>query len=190
MVSGGVTPRLPAGYTELAWIQTNSSAWINTNIIPSVAKETEVEMVMARVESYPSEGMGSNNNLNINSPSSGKWKLVAVATTVDIVNGEFVNIVLKQTSSGRFYSINGVSGYGSSNQQANKFYLGALGGSSVGSYRLIAKFKSVRVKENNVLVMDLVPAMRDSDSVVGMYDLANNTFLTNAGTGTFSYGTL
>ena len=191
MVAAGSNPgRLPAGYTELAWIQTNSSAWIDTNIIPSVAKETEVEMVMARVESYPSEGMGSNNNLNINSPSSGKWKLVAVATTVDIVNGEFVNIVLKQTSSGRFYSINGVSGYGSSNQQANKFYLGALGGSGVGSYRLIAKFKSVRVKENNVLVMDLVPAMRDSDSVVGMYDLANNTFLTNASSGTFNYGTL
>ena len=99
--------KLPAGFTELAWIQTNSNAWIDTNIIPSVAKGTEVELVMARVESYPSEGMGSNNNLNINTPSSGKWKLVATVTTIDIVNGEFVNIVLKQTSSGRFYSING-----------------------------------------------------------------------------------
>lgn len=37
---------------------------------------------------------------------------------------------------------------------------------------------------------DLIPAMRDLDSVVGMYDLVSNTFLTNAGSGTFNYGTL
>ena len=36
--------------------------------------------------------------------------------------------------------------------------------------------------------MDLVPARRDSDGVVGMYDVVTGTFLTNAGSGDFIAG--
>ena len=43
---------------------------------------------------------------------------------------------------------------------------------------------------NGVKIAEFVPAMRNSDSEVGMYDIVRNQFLTNAGTGTFSYGTL
>lgn len=41
-------------------------------------------------------------------------------------------------------------------------------------------------KKNGKYVEVLVPAKRDSDSVLGMYDLVNNVFYTNKGTGTFS----
>ena len=37
-------------------------------------------------------------------------------------------------------------------------------------------------------VIDLIPCRRKSDNVLGMYDLVNNTFLTNAGTGDFIAG--
>ena len=36
--------------------------------------------------------------------------------------------------------------------------------------------------------MDLVPARHDSDGVLGMYDVVNGTFLTNAGLGAFIAG--
>ena len=52
------------------------------------------------------------------------------------------------------------------------------------------KLWSAKFYSSGNMVMDLVPAMRDSDSVVGMYDIVGNTFLTNAGFGTFNYGTL
>ena len=38
----------------------------------------------------------------------------------------------------------------------------------------------------STLIRDLVPCYRKSDSVIGMYDLVNDTFYTNAGTGTFT----
>lgn len=38
------------------------------------------------------------------------------------------------------------------------------------------------------VVRDLVPAQRDSDGVLGMYDLVFNRFYTNSGTGTFNSG--
>ena len=49
------------------------------------------------------------------------------------------------------------------------------------------KFYGLEITENGVVTHSLVPAMRDSDSVVGVLDQTTDTFYTNAGTGTFLY---
>lgn len=41
--------------------------------------------------------------------------------------------------------------------------------------------------DTTALVRDFIPAIRTSDSVAGLYDLKNNVFYTNAGSGAFSY---
>ena len=43
-------------------------------------------------------------------------------------------------------------------------------------------------KYNNEIVLDLRPCYRESDNEIGMYDLVNNVFYTNVGTGTFLKG--
>lgn len=53
--------------------------------------------------------------------------------------------------------------------------------STVRFYRFIAE-------RNGNKVRDMYPAMRDSDKVLGMYDTVNDVFYTNAGSGTFSAG--
>lgn len=45
-----------------------------------------------------------------------------------------------------------------------------------------------KIFEGNNLVKNLVPAKRNSDNIVGMYDTVSQTFLTNAGTGAFVAG--
>jgi len=47
-------------------------------------------------------------------------------------------------------------------------------------------FRSYMQKGNN-LIRDFYPALRISDSKPGLYDLVNNQFYTNAGTGEFLY---
>lgn len=47
---------------------------------------------------------------------------------------------------------------------------------------------SARVYDNGSLVRDLVPARRDSDGAVGMYDTVGNQFYGNSGTGAFVAG--
>lgn len=47
---------------------------------------------------------------------------------------------------------------------------------------------SFTIKENDVLIQNLIPARRNSDNVLGMYDTVTGTFLTNQGTGTFTAG--
>ena len=51
-----------------------------------------------------------------------------------------------------------------------------------------AKVYSVKLWNGDTLVRDFVPVKRDSDDVLGMYDLVNDVFYTNAGTGSFIAG--
>lgn len=41
---------------------------------------------------------------------------------------------------------------------------------------------------SNTIVRNLIPCYRKSDNVIGMYDLANNVFYTNSGSGSFTKG--
>lgn len=50
------------------------------------------------------------------------------------------------------------------------------------------KIRIFQIRENGIIVLDLVPCYRKSDGEIGMYDLVSNTFFTNAGTGTFTKG--
>lgn len=49
----------------------------------------------------------------------------------------------------------------------------------------LEKFK---IYDNNILVRDFIPCYRKSDNEIGLYDLVNNEFYTNQGTGTFIKG--
>ena len=51
-----------------------------------------------------------------------------------------------------------------------------------------SKLFSGKVYENDILQRDLVPCYRKVGGEIGMYDLVNDIFYTNAGTGTFRKG--
>jgi hypothetical protein len=50
------------------------------------------------------------------------------------------------------------------------------------------KIYKVKLTKGSTLERYYVPCYRKSDNVIGLYDLVNNTFTTNAGTGTFDKG--
>lgn len=52
----------------------------------------------------------------------------------------------------------------------------------------IATLYSCQIYDNGTLVRDFVPCYRKSDSVAGLYDIVNDVFYTNAGSGTFAVG--
>ena len=63
----------------------------------------------------------------------------------------------------------------------NGTYLSNTEGNDILLYRF-------KIYDNNVLVRDMIPCYRKSDNIAGMYDLVNNVFYTNQGTGTFTVG--
>ena len=50
------------------------------------------------------------------------------------------------------------------------------------------KLYSFVCKDDGILIADFVPCYRKSDGEIGMYDIANNAFYTNDGTGVFEKG--
>lgn len=59
-----------------------------------------------------------------------------------------------------------------------------LGAQDKGNFRIYY----CKMYVQDVLVRDFIPCYRNSDNEVGIYDLVNDTFYTNNGTGTFTYG--
>lgn len=47
---------------------------------------------------------------------------------------------------------------------------------------------SLKFYDNGNLIRDFIPCYRNSDNEVGLYDIVNNIFYINQGTGTFTYG--
>ena len=56
------------------------------------------------------------------------------------------------------------------------------------AHQLNGKQYMVRIWDNGLLVRDYLPCYRKSDNVIGMLDMVNNVFYTNAGSGTFTKG--
>lgn len=52
-----------------------------------------------------------------------------------------------------------------------------------------ARIYDLQFYDEDVLAIDLIPCYRKSDNEIGMYDLVNDVFYTNKGTGTFLKGT-
>lgn len=59
---------------------------------------------------------------------------------------------------------------------------------SSGKIAYYKHYKILSGKPTLQLVLNLIPCYRKSDNVIGMYDTVNDTFYTNAGTGTFIKG--
>lgn len=72
----------------------------------------------------------------------------------------------------------------------NNFSLFAVGMDSSGSvaYNSKCKLYSLKAIRDGILIGDFIPCYRKSDNIAGLYDLVNNKFYTNAGTGEFIVG--
>ena len=67
-------------------------------------------------------------------------------------------------------------------------YLFAYNFDGVANYKYIGKvFHVVITQGNNEVIRDLIPALRNADGVAGMWDRVSKQFFVNAGTGSFGY---
>jgi len=61
-------------------------------------------------------------------------------------------------------------------------------GNATVQYQTHGRIYDMKIHYNNTPVRNFVPAKRNSDSKLGMYDLVSGTFFTNSGTGNFIAG--
>ena len=206
MVSGGNSPRLPSEFTELAYLQSSGTQYINTGIVADNTTGFYIDAQKTTNNHSDSAVFGSRNGTNgrcwvdvDHSSASGNllfgWNTY---TSTGRITVDLARFTAKfNYMNDRKGVVNGVeySAYTSQlnsilTNQAVSLYLFGVNNSGSFSLGFIGKIYSLNISKESAVVGEYVPAMRKADSVVGMYDLVSNIFLTNAGTGTFSYGTL
>ena len=185
---------LPDGYTELEYIESSGTQYIDTGLITSSNRyKIETNLLWKNGDGY----FGADYGYWFGLTSDLKFTIAGnfVSSSTASLNKKY-NILheIDSTKTTNNYSlkvddVSVLSGSFSNFQNGKMYALFAIGqsASTVASYSS-AKCYSASILVNDVLVRNYIPAKRISDSAIGLYDLVSNVFYTNAGTGTFVAG--
>ena len=200
-----VTPiTLPSGYTQLTYIESSGSQYINTGWTYSATYPIQIDCKFAVGSfsavsgSYPTvyglQNSGYANwiyplyihNGNFMSYLGGSSSLATMPCSLNRVYDTSFTInngTWSRTING---TINSGSWTGSISTTDNLYlFAGSAGGSVIN--QLVGKIYSFKITVNNTVVRNYVPCKRNSDGVGGMYDLATSTFKPSE-TGAFLLG--
>lgn len=193
-ISSGGTSRLPDGYTEVEYIENtqNGKACIDTNYIPN----QDTRILCSYQSTYNSQygriwGSGTNTKTNaiminyeggVTYQLRVKWAKGSNWTTTSVYgdynvhtydfnknNLYFDGTLVSTTSYTTFQSSDNIALFAYINNGTPPF-------SSQYQEFAWGKMFYCKIYDNDILVRDFVPCIRDNDSVAGMYDLVNNVF--------------
>lgn len=188
---------LPDGYTQLEYIASTGTQYIDTGFVPTLNTKVEFKISSSSTQpnTYPQlfgaqQKSDGTNRFGITSDWVAKTGStgMAASTVVRDIPREGSLEYNKYVLDGVTYTATG------SWTPANASLYLFSGNSADGSYdgkvtlRSVAKFYYFKIRNAGVLIRDFVPAKRNSDSAIGLYDIVNSVFYTNSGTGAFAAG--
>ena len=184
-------PLLPDGYTQLEYIQSSGSQYINTGFKPN--QDTKISITV----DFPLSGTawlyGGRTSANSNSLGflceSGSRYRFDYASSVTALTVKPTGKFTIDSDKNKCY-INGelvfTATYTTFASPVNMYIFnnnnnGSLSGGSS------AKLYNCSIYDNGVLIRNFIPC-KNASGTVGLYDSVNNQFYKNAGTGTFIAG--
>lgn len=204
---GGTKQGLPDGYQQLVSLTTDNASYFDADyIINSFDVDVTIDAAMTLLASGPNMlwgFMGSSSNL----PRWGvgtyqnNWLMGANTTQTSGVADTDRHI----TTGVLFYNENNTPCYsfvldgvestvlGTTNAETItgntlSTFIGARNNRGTAGNFNPSTFYSFKIEKAGELVVNMVPAKRLSDNVVGFYDTVRDRFFTNAGTGTITAG--
>ena len=184
---------LPNGYTELEYIQSSGTQYIDTGFCPKADTRVVADVYIlnksANARIYGSTGNNCNFGIAVESSNytyvyygntykrqsagldNGRNSIDQNGTTATIVRGSITKTVTITNA-----TFNGVSPY--------PLYICACNYEGTVSGLTPIRVYSCQIYDGETLVRDYVPVLGDGGKV-GLYDLVNNVFYANRGTGVF-----
>ena len=179
---------LPPGYRQLEYIRSTGTQYIKTGMLPTA--NTTVELKFNAKDAvndatFFGQGWGNSNFLFIR--QNDKFKFFGTSTVVGDLSDDDLTAYVTTNNDvvidyGDHATTTAVSRTASTVNAFNIF--ADNGGSHKGSWT----FYSMKIATNGNLQRYYVPAERESDGAIGLYDRANNVFYANQGTGAFVAG--
>ena len=196
-VSG--SSRLPQGYTEVEYIESNGTQYINTNAYITNTANFEVGYTIigkSHQWGYVHQNVAKGAWVAVegNNAYFGRWNSnywVDISNQITTGNNTIVyksnsGITVNETFNAKTLSL-------TSTDNITTIPLHIFGwwdfyNSGVEMQQITQRYKSFYLKVNGVLIRDLVPAKRDSDNKYGMYDIVNDVFYLSPNNVDFSGG--
>lgn len=181
----------PEGYTRLEYltftgvqyIELNFKANQDTRVITefSTSKYTQNQCIFSSRSSYQSNEIGTfvytYNNQHV---IRNNYKSKINDTNIIVENNTYYNIDFDKN----LFYVNGQLVTTNTYDTFQATYNMCLGRTAVGTVNYFyGNLKQTTIFDNGTLVFNLVPAKRNSDNKPGMYDLVNNVFYVNQGSG-------
>lgn len=189
------TARLPDGYTELTYIQSSGTQYIDTGFKPSGNSGVVVDYQQIGTISRQDPLFGSRRG---NSDAAFAMWLTSNVTYPQYGNVSYNTKPISINNNTRLiYKLDkGVASCGdktvsfgqlSFTSSYNLVLFSVNTGGTVDTRRISGKLYSCKIYDNDVLVRDFVPCKNPS-GIIGLYDIVNGVFYQNAGTGEFAAG--
>lgn len=193
------TARLPKEYQEVEYIQSSGTQYINEEFRPSGENIRILTDYM-----YPSSPNGK--TLFGAQTSATTFPITFYHTSATVGSfyvGSSHNIISYTVATGVRYLLDchandGVFTADLNGNKQTATYSGSLvktldlfmftNNGQQGAQTIASRLYARQIWDNDEIARDYVPCYRKSDGVVGLYDLVNGVFYTNAGTGTFTKG--
>ena len=185
---------LPNGYTQVDYIKTTGAQHIDTGVYGNLNTLLEIKASRTTLDNNNKQLAGSLGNTYSITINIGPSNLTRFGTKSysmrahDYITADKPSIFICNKNG---ITIDGNS-TGNFNEDTNfttesTLYLMGANNSST---KFPGKLYYAKIYDNNVLIRYFIPCYRNSDNEVGLYDLVNNVFYINQGTGVFTYGSV
>lgn len=176
--------RLPGGYTELSYLYSTGAAYINTGISGVFKANFDIKFDPSSTRVLMGQGTGTGQYWGkdaSNQPELGG----GITISSDLTQRS--TVTFEKTSSAAILTANNTTVQRASATTTSPFLLFRTGGSDWASYSGGIALYSCSFEQNGQQVLDLVPC-ENPDGELGFFDLINEEFYGNAGTGQFIPG--
>ena len=191
--------RLPGTYTELEYAQGSGSQWIDTNLLLNNNTRIKTKLQVYRNEPGKRSGFSSSLANRANSGFEcflyngdemylyyGNGGITVAMTENDVIEMDWnKNVINYKVNNGNTNQYTFTEQTFTTGYQLRLFALSRGENAISQAYTKIYYFQ---IYDNNTLIRDFIPARRNSDGVVGMYDTVEQRFYTNPGSTNFIAG--
>ena len=191
---GGGSHNLPSAYIEYEYIEGTGTQWIDSGYIPTADSEIVATTMRTASQSYNACDWGLKSAGNAASVGN-YWSWGNAGDKTGGYNPDqiFGPLTVRVNIQGVYDQANVKQvNFGTVTWQTATKSIYLMSRNNNGSAERVSKVRLYywSAYENGVKQIELIPAMRKSDSELGLYDTVGNTFLTNSGSGDFVGGTL
>ena len=192
---------LPLGYTEVEYLQSSGTQYIDTGFIPTNDNfKFEIRMLSPNTSAYlgyrsVNSGTATGDMRWFFNYNDGRVAIRYGNTTENSTLSFDTQTTHKFYFNGSSLYVDDVNYLTTTKKYATpvykSFYLFSVNTSgyySTDIANFVGRIYYTKIWDNGILVRNFVPVIRKSDNAVGMYDIVTKQFFENQGTGTFNYG--